>query len=460
MADLLLEAMQARQKGDISQARQLLAQALVQDPHNEAAWMMMSEVVDDVKLKRNCLQRVLLINPQNEAASNALARLNTSPLSPVQRGERYKPLIPPKSDKTPPFTPPFTWTAEDTGLEGSGDLTYPDLTGEHVNQPPAPPAKFDWAVESAEPDKTIEKIFNKVSNPDQALQPLADTDLDWLEDQSKAGDEQRLTEQEKEARLLDALVGSAVTETINQPEASAETTQDNAPEGTPLEAGEFGSQLGSEQAEAEPLLWDNPNAKTNRLVILGIGSIIYASPAESDIPHILGLFNEKKMMRDLLGKNAGTIKLDSLQRIEANPSKTELKIKYRQNGPAALLKLKLSSPEVIEEILTALETRLGSAFSRREKVISWKDKLLLPLIILVVLIALGWLLIGGLPLLSQLAFFQVGLPQQVLYNVQYYVDQIGLYTIFMIGIILMALDLVWLVINLFKPPKLIILKRI
>jgi uncharacterized membrane protein len=78
----------------------------------------------------------------------------------------------------------------------------------------------------------------------------------------------------------------------------------------------------------------------------------------------------------------------------------------------------------------------------------------------VVLIALGWLLIGGLPLLSQLAFFQVGLPQQVLYNVQYYVDQIGLYTIFMIGIILMALDLVWLVINLFKPPKLIILKRI
>ncbi len=65
MSDLLLQAVNARQNGNIALTKQLLAQALIQDPRNEGAWMLMYEVVDDVKLKRNCLERVLAINPDN-----------------------------------------------------------------------------------------------------------------------------------------------------------------------------------------------------------------------------------------------------------------------------------------------------------------------------------------------------------------------------------------------------------
>src|SRR5512137_2701770 len=127
MADLLIQAMSAKQNGDITLAKQLLSQAIIQDPRNEGAWMLMSELVDDVKLRRNCLERVLAINPENAAANIALTRLNTSPLGPVIRGERNKPLDAPKIEKTPPFTPPFTWSGDQEQYLALGDLTFPDL---------------------------------------------------------------------------------------------------------------------------------------------------------------------------------------------------------------------------------------------------------------------------------------------------------------------------------------------
>jgi hypothetical protein len=433
----------------------LLAQALVQDPHNEGAWMLMSEVVDEVRLKRNCLQRVLLINPNNEAANNALMRLDTSPLGPVMRGERYKPVIPPKDDKTPPFTPPFTWTGDDAQFQALDDMVYPDLTGEQVNQIPEPPTKFDWAHESPEPDKTIEQIFDKVSNPEKALQPVPDTDLDWLvaETGGETAD-QGLTEQEKEARLLDELVGTTVAAAVAQPPASTESSP-VVPEKLTGEE----STAPEESTEPDSILWDNPKAKKDRLVILGVSSIIFASPAAADIPHIMGLFNEKKMLRDLLGKSARTIRFESIECLTANPVKSELGIKYLQNEKSAKHKLKFSSPQVRDEALSALEQRLGEEFSHQTRITNIKDKLLPPVIGILIIAAVIWFLIAGLPLLSQLIAFQSGLLELILYNIQYYVDLVGAFNILMIGLILAILCLVWMVINLSKPAKLIFIER-
>ena len=71
MLDLLQEATIAKQSGDTSLAKQLLSQALIQDPNNQDAWLLMSDVVTDVRLRRNCLERVLAINPGNIVASNS-----------------------------------------------------------------------------------------------------------------------------------------------------------------------------------------------------------------------------------------------------------------------------------------------------------------------------------------------------------------------------------------------------
>src|SRR4030042_2349733 len=162
MSDLLQDAMSAEQRGDITLAKQLLSQALIQDPNNETAGMLMAEAVEDVRLRRNCLERVLAINPDNIFASTTLTKLDTSPLSPVTRGERDKPLTPPKIDKTPPFTPSFTWGSDQEQYLALGDLTYPDLPEEQPVQPSETMPTFDWANESVDPDKTMEKLLNAI----------------------------------------------------------------------------------------------------------------------------------------------------------------------------------------------------------------------------------------------------------------------------------------------------------
>jgi hypothetical protein len=461
MPDLLLQAMDARMSGDLTQAKQLLAQALIQDPHNEGAWMLMSEVVDDVKLKRTCLQRVLLINPENSAANIALMKLDTSPLGPVVRGERYKPVIPPKLEKAPPFTPPFTWTGDEAQFQALGDMTYPDLTGEEVNQMPETPTSFDWANESAEPDKTIDKIFNAISNPEQAAEPLPDTDMSMLDDPLKAGAVAGAAAagSDTEALALVAQGGqSPASHAGIEPTKSSESTV-NDDEQVRSGAVATGNESHGESTELDFLLWDNPKAKTDRMVILGSKSIIYANPAASDVPHIMGLFNENKMLRDLLGDDAGTIKLDTIQRITANPKRTNLDIDYEPNEKIATHQLTFSDIPARDEALDMLQARLGENISRTTRKFGLANKILMPLLIIVLVAVIGWVLIDGLSYLEGAAGFQSGILQLILVNIKYYVDLIRPFFILMITIVLVALCLVWLVINLSKPSSLIIVER-
>jgi len=461
MADLLLQAMEAKQRGDISQAKQLLAQALVQNPQSEGAWMMMSEVVDDVSLKRNCLQRVLLINPKNEAASIALMKLDSSPLGPVVRMDRYKPVSSPKNENSPAFTPPFVWTVEDADNQALENMTYLDQNADQGGQFPGKSLTFDWAAESDEPDKTIERIFETVSNPEKAAVPLPDTDLNWLEESTASGTPgASLTDQEKEARLLDELVGAAVaTPAKQQGNVSDEFKVSSEPE---LGMGAFApsEETQSDLYEPDPLLWDNPKLKTDRLVILGSKSIIVASPAASDIPHIIGLFNEQKMLRDLLGAKAGTIKLENIVRLSTDTDRSVLEITYRQDQRLATHQITFSSRQVRDEALSALELRLGAGFARRERSFPLQDKILPPVLSLVVIALIGWVLIGGLPLLSQLQVFEAGVLQLILSTLQQIVSIFGAFNLLLIGVILILLCLLWLTVNLFKPTHLLIVEKL
>ena len=457
MADLLLQAADARQSGNINLAKQLLAQALVQDPRNEGAWMLMSEVVDDIKLKRNCLERVLAINPANAAASITLTKLDTSPLGPVMRGERSIPIIPPKPGKAPPFTPPFTWTGDESQFQALGDMTFPDLTGENANQPPESPTTFDWATESGEPDKTIDKIFEAVSNPEKAAQPLPDSNLSLLDTTPTDGQggSTPVDQQDNEAKQLDELVGPKMEGRPDQQAVNLEDFKVSALPEWGTDAFAYTGETTTGSAEPEPLLWDNPTAKIDRLVILGNTSIIYANPIPMDIPHIIGLFNEKKMLRDLLGENARVIKLESIQSLQFDPKSANLSINYKANDKVITRQLTFKDQQVRDDVLAALKLRLGSGFSRKTHSYSMKDKILAPVLCLVLVALLGWGLIAGLPLLSGIPAFQSGILQLILYNVQYYVNLIGTSTVFVIALILVALCLVWLVSNLIKPSELV-----
>ncbi|OGN89567.1 MAG: hypothetical protein A2Y88_12930 [Chloroflexi bacterium RBG_13_48_10] len=460
MSDLLQEALSAEQRGDIALAKQLLSQALIQDPNNEIAWMLMADAVDDVRLRRNCLERVLAINPHNFDASTALTKLNTSPLEPVTRGERDKPINPPRFDKIPPFTPPFTWGGDQEQYLALGDLTYPDLPGEQPAQPMDTTPTFDWAHDSEEPDKTMDTLFNAVSNPELASQPLPDTDLSWLDDNPT----DELTETPREIHSdggvwMDELVSTEVTPL---PEQQTDAMNDFTVSAEP--------ELGLEAfTSPEPLempisddhqLWDNPKAKKDRLVILSHRSLIYANPKESDIPHILGLFAENKMIRDLLGENAGVIPYENIRRLSANPKKVVLTTNYQNKGEKSFThKLFFSSPQVRDEVLSAIQLKPGVDFQKTVQTFRLQDKIVPPLAILLFLVFLIWLLYAGLPMLSGLTGGVLGVFQLFVSFLQGFVTFVGRDNLLLIILLCAILDLAWLVSNLLKPSKLVIVER-
>ncbi len=471
MSDLLIQAMSAKQSGDINLAKQLLSQAIVQNPRNEAAWMLMADVVDDVKQRKNCLERVLAINPDNAVASSGLAKLNTTPLEEALRGERSKPAETPKADKTPPFTPPFTWDSQPEQYLALGDLTYPEITGEEPAPLPETPLTFDWANESPEPDKTIDKIFEAVSKPELASEPPPEKETSWLDElrpeedivqkpiEVKKPEEKKPEPPKGEDSWVRELVSSEAEEIpIEQPLTDDDFSVNAEPE---LGLGAFttddSSPIPSEDQDS--LLWDNPHAKTDRLVILSYRSLIYANPAESDIPHIVGLFNENRMVRDLLGENAYLIKLDNIERISLNPKASNLQIEYRPNGKSVTHELHFSTPQVRDDVMTALKFRLGAGFVQSSHSITMEDKILSPIVILVLVAALVWGLVWGVPLLSAAPGIENSTLQPVLSGIQDQVARFGAFYILLLAGLIGLACVVWMAINLRKPSSQIVLKR-
>lgn len=74
MSDKLNQAIATIKAGDKQTGGQLLIEILKTEPHNENAWLWMTQVVskkDEIK----CLERVLKINPDNAIAKKGMARL-------------------------------------------------------------------------------------------------------------------------------------------------------------------------------------------------------------------------------------------------------------------------------------------------------------------------------------------------------------------------------------------------
>jgi hypothetical protein len=75
----LRQAIVAAKEGRKEEARYLLETVLDADERNEQVWLWMSAVVDSDEERIVCLENVLTINPNNEAARKGLAALGMEP---------------------------------------------------------------------------------------------------------------------------------------------------------------------------------------------------------------------------------------------------------------------------------------------------------------------------------------------------------------------------------------------
>jgi len=82
---MLNRAIIAAKAGRKAEARQLLEAVLDADERSERAWLWMSGVVDSDEERIICLENVLAINPDNQAARRGLAILRAATSAPIIR---------------------------------------------------------------------------------------------------------------------------------------------------------------------------------------------------------------------------------------------------------------------------------------------------------------------------------------------------------------------------------------
>src|SRR6266545_2070718 len=91
-------AEQAFQHGDREGAYQMVRAALLHDPKSIDAWLWLSKLVDDTPRQRECLERVLSLDPQNNTARDGIERLRLQQLlstvqAPVLREQPASPRL-------------------------------------------------------------------------------------------------------------------------------------------------------------------------------------------------------------------------------------------------------------------------------------------------------------------------------------------------------------------------------
>ena len=92
---LLQQARMAIRIGDRATGQALLHQVVQANPGNETAWLWLSAIIGDSEKEKYCLQRVLVINPDNEKAQEHLAKLDVRPPSQLFEVEEPAPQEPP-----------------------------------------------------------------------------------------------------------------------------------------------------------------------------------------------------------------------------------------------------------------------------------------------------------------------------------------------------------------------------
>lgn len=120
MNELTQQGIQAFKSGDKGKARQLLQMAVQQDNRDVQALLWLSAVVDSDQEKIDCLQQVLRIDPNNQAAAKGIAQLISRGTASVQLGQ---------TSVAKPSKPVLT-IASSPQTEMAGVINAPSLPGQ------------------------------------------------------------------------------------------------------------------------------------------------------------------------------------------------------------------------------------------------------------------------------------------------------------------------------------------
>jgi len=459
MTVTLQEAINAIQDGDLTGGKTLLAKILQQDPSNEAAWIWMSGTVEDVDQRRYCLEKVLEINPTNATAIAGLARLGF---------------------ELPTATPPTPLARQDHGLGQPASVVEPA-------QPPTP--AFVWPEQEESPDEStiveetfIGDIVAAMNKEEPSEQPAVDTDLDWLlpeEDAAHAAadsgqaleEEQRymLSGVEQKASVaIDAAEGQSTSDQSPveaHPESSSAAPAEEGSAEAPIPpfAGLSPDEVAALTAAATPVagqLWRHPDERSRQLTLLTDRYLISARPDPKYLDEIETILQMGQLPRRLLGHGAKTIPIERITSLQANPNSPTLQVNYLRNNDTRKQNFTLADIAQRDEVVEAFKARQGAHFQETIITASLWDTLFVPGLTLVVLALItGLLYFWAMDLLINPHSLAQWLPD----SITTWLSSDGavnfpLYVV-IAGGALMILVMLWLLVNIRKPRRNLVLER-
>jgi tetratricopeptide (TPR) repeat protein len=84
-----------REEKNLSKGRELLTQSLRLDADNDMAWLWLSRTLTDREKQRQCIERALKVNPNNQQAQTFMERLLNTPVPPFYDMPKIKSSLPP-----------------------------------------------------------------------------------------------------------------------------------------------------------------------------------------------------------------------------------------------------------------------------------------------------------------------------------------------------------------------------
>jgi cytochrome c-type biogenesis protein CcmH/NrfG len=199
MNEKLQEAISAARSGQKTEAQQLLAEVLKDDPNETQAWFLLSNLVDSKQKKAAYLSKVLALEPDHEMAQTMLGRLQeeAEPVSGAETVVEPEIMLEEAADEAEPAPVVVSANTADFLAQQRGD-TLPDWLIEEDG--------LDFVTEG-------EAVVSDESSADEAVSE-EEAVPDWLQEEVPESWEE---------------VGETVVETAVTPEASLPEKVESAP---------------------------------------------------------------------------------------------------------------------------------------------------------------------------------------------------------------------------------------